>query len=74
MATSKEIDKAYKAYLQRLKGMPTNTKNANRMTKAQFIAKNYPDYGKTNRTRQVESGLKRSGLSYAEIQRLKGKR
>lgn len=68
------VDKAYKNYKKNLKGMKSNKKNANVMTKAQFIAKNFPSYGKTNRTGRVESGLKAAGLSYSEIARLKGKK
>jgi hypothetical protein len=68
------VDKAYKNYLKSLKGMPSNKANSNRMTKAQFIAKNFPNYGKNRRTGRVESGLKAAGLSYGDIMRLKGKK
>ena len=73
MASSRQIDKAYAKYKKGLKGLKKNTKNRQLLTKAEFIAKNYPEYGKTKRTSRVESGLKQGGLSYKEIQRLKGK-
>ena len=68
------VNKAYKNYLKTLKGLKKNKANPNKMTKAQFVAKNFPDHGKTKRTSSVEQGLKRSGLSYGEIMRLKGKK
>lgn len=68
------VDKAYKNYLKNLKGLKKNKANPNKMTKAQFIAKNFPNHGKTNRTGRVESSLKAAGLSYSEIARLKGKK
>lgn len=74
MATANEIDKAYKAYKKKLKGLKINPKNRQMLTKAEFIAKNYPNYGKTKRTSHVEQGLKGAGLSYADIQRLKGRK
>ena len=71
--TARQIDKAYSAYRKRLKGLKKNKKNPNVMTKGQFIKKNYPDYGKTIRTLDVEHGLSKGGLSYKQIQRLKGR-
>ena len=71
--SGRQITKAYAAYKKRLKGLKSNKKNANVLDKAQFIAKNYPDYGKTVRTKSTEKGLKQGGLTYAEIKRLKGR-
>ena len=71
--TAKTIDKAYAKYKAGLKGLTKNTKNRQMLTKAEFIAKNYPNYGKTKRTSRVERGLSKAGLSYKDIQRLKGK-
>lgn len=68
------VDKAYNNYLKTLKGMSRNKVNPNVMTKAQFVAKNYPDHGKTTRTSAVERGLRSAGLSYGEIMKLKGKK
>ena len=71
--TARTIDKAYAKYKSGLKGLKKNTKNRQMLTKAEFIAKNYPNYGKTKRTSRVEGGLSKAGLSYKEIQKLKGR-
>lgn len=70
--TARTIDKAYAKYKKGLKGLQKNTRNRQMLTKAEFICKNYPNYGKTKRTSRVEGGLKQAGLSYKDIQRLKG--
>jgi hypothetical protein len=49
------------------------TKGVSRMTKGQWLKFNYPKYYKTTRTKHVERGLKRGGLTPAEVRKLKGK-
>jgi hypothetical protein len=61
-----KIEKAWNKYLKFTKGV-------SRMTKPQWLKFNYPKYFKTTRTKHVERGLKKGGLSPAEIRRLKGK-
>ena len=73
MALYKEKDKkmkiAYKSYLGRLKSLPENKRNPNRMSWSQFKA----NYTKTKAvTNPVERGLRQSGISYGKAQRLSG--
>ena len=56
---------AWKAYQQKTKGMK-------QMTKAQWMAKNYPEPD-TQRTRYVSHRLKGAGLSQKEINKLRGR-
>lgn len=56
--------KAWKAYLSKTKGMK-------RMTKSQWMQKNYP--ATTQRTRYVSRRLKGAGLTQREINKLRGK-
>ena len=71
MALYKDANKAYRSYRKRMKGLKTNKKNSNVMTKAQFMKKNYPDKGRSVRSRSVEKGMKGAGLSYAEIEKMR---
>jgi hypothetical protein len=63
-----KIEKEWNTYKQKTKGV-------SRMKKGQWLKFNHPEYYKTTRTKYVERGLKKSGLTPAEIRRLKrGKR
>jgi hypothetical protein len=68
-ATQKDVNKAYAAYKKRLKGLKKNVKNPNIMSKSLFMSTNFPKVQDTSK----EGQLRRAGMSYKEIQRLKGK-
>jgi hypothetical protein len=68
MATAREIDRAYTAYKKRLKGTKKNPKNRQMLTKGEFMRVNYPDFGKTTRTKGLQDQAG-TNLTYEEIKR-----
>jgi len=61
MATLRDIDKAYAAYIKRT-GVSKRNKAGNRLhlTKQEFVKKNYPTFAQ-------------GGLTYKEVKRLSGR-
>lgn len=61
--------KAYKAYIKGLTGLPVNKQSRQRLTYEEFVKLHFPSV----RTQQVSDQLA-GALSYKEIAKLKGKK